>query len=139
MNKVVSFFVPGTPVPQGSKTIRRHGDKAWLTDVNDKSLKAWRATVNKVAAQAMALERLEPIDSAVEVHATFYLPKPASVKREFPHVKPDLDKLQRALFDSLQPCFVDDSRVTDVHAQKRYAEVSGVSVRIMEKTNDDAI
>lgn len=129
----MSFFVPGIPVPQGSKTIRRHGDKAWLTDVNDKSLKAWRNSVNKIAAEAMATAEKEPLDSAVEVHATFYLPKPASVKRDYPHVKPDLDKLQRALFDSLQPCFVDDSRVTDVVASKRYAEVTGVTVRILEK------
>lgn len=131
MSTLVSFFVPGVPVPQGSKTIRRHGDKAWLTDVNDKALKAWRTSVNKIAAEAMADK--QPLDSAVEVHATFYLPKPASVKRDYPHVKPDLDKLQRALFDSLQPCFVDDSRVTDVVASKRYAEVTGVTVRILEK------
>lgn len=133
MSTLVSFFVPGIPVPQGSKTIRRHGDKAWLTDVNDKSLKAWRNSVNKIAAEAMATAEKKPLDSAVEVHATFYLPKPASVKRDYPHVKPDLDKLQRALFDSLQPCFVDDSRVTDVVASKRYAEVTGVTVRILEK------
>lgn len=133
MNTIVSFFAPGIPVPQGSKTIRRHGDKAWLTDVNDKSLKEWRNSVNKIAAEAMAAAKKEPFDSAVEVHATFYLPKPASVKREYPHVKPDVDKLLRGLLDSCQPCFVDDSRVTDVTVSKRYAEVTGVTVKIMEK------
>lgn len=130
---MIQFFVPGIPVPQGSKTVRQHAGKAWLTDVNDKALKTWRNTVNKVAAETMALHRKEPLDTAVEVHATFYLNKPISVDREYPHVKPDVDKLLRALLDSLQPCFVNDSRVTDVHAYKRYAEATGVKVQILEK------
>ncbi len=132
-NLGMTFFVPGVPVPQGSKTIRRHGDKAWLTDVNDKSLKTWRKTVNQAATEAMGEH--PPLDTAVIVHAKFYLPKPPSVKRDQPHVKPDLDKLLRALFDSLQPCFVDDSRVTNVTAAKEYAtEIGpGVLVTILEK------
>lgn len=135
MTEVVRFFVSGMPVTQGSKTVRQHAGKAWLVDVNDKSLKAWRYLINKVAAEAMDTAGRQPLDTAVEVHATFYLPKPESVKRLYPHVMPDVDKLLRALFDSLQPCFVNDSRVTHVTAAKEYANDlgPGVLVTILEK------
>ncbi len=131
----MSFFVPGIPVTQGSKDVRQHGGKAWLVDVKSKSLKQWRNSINKVAAEAMEKAQHQPLDTAVEVHAIFYLPKPASVKRLYPHVMPDVDKLLRALFDSLQPCFVNDSRVTNVTAAKEYATDlgPGVLVTILEK------
>lgn len=58
----------------------------------------------------------------VAVEATFYLPRPASVKREYPSVKPDIDNYVKALLDGITgPAFKDDGVVVDVIARKRYA------------------
>lgn len=132
----ITFFAEGIPTPQGSKIVRRHGDKAWLADVNSKALKSWRENVKQKAQEVMG-ER-SPFDCALEVTATFFLPRPSSVTRDLPNVKPDLDKLLRGLLDSLTPCMVNDSRVCVVTCDKQYADFDkspGVQVQIKEINN----
>ena len=55
---------------------------------------------------------------------TFTLPRPRSVpvhKRPRPKVRPDLDKLVRALLDALQGiAFIDDAQVVRLEAVKEY-------------------
>lgn len=55
---------------------------------------------------------------------TFYLVRPKSVplSRVYPSVKPDGDKLERAVFDALTIARVwrDDGRCVDGHWRKRY-------------------
>jgi Holliday junction resolvase RusA-like endonuclease len=60
----------------------------------------------------------------VVVRATFWLPKPSTVKRWLPTVPPDLDKICRALLDGLEQnggVLASDSLVVDLVAAKRYA------------------
>jgi Holliday junction resolvase RusA-like endonuclease len=67
------------------------------------------------------------------------MPRPKSVSkalRAVPTVKPDLDKLTRAVMDAIsleRYCQVikDDSLVTDLHAAKRYADHTKPGVSIM--------
>jgi crossover junction endodeoxyribonuclease RusA len=81
---------------------------------------------------------LERFDGPVRVHLQFVMPRPKSTpKRSTPPAvkKPDLDKLQRAMFDAIGSAGVwrDDSQVTDVVAGKRLAglnETPGVWVRV---------
>jgi len=60
----------------------------------------------------------------VSVRVEFILPRPKSVKRIYPAVKPDLDKLLRALFDGLHcsghKLLADDSLVCNCQCSKRY-------------------
>jgi Holliday junction resolvase RusA-like endonuclease len=66
------------------------------------------------------------------VEVVFFLPRPKSVKREYPSVAPDLDKLLRGLFDACTAAKVwgDDSQAVDVIATKRYSDAPGCSVSI---------
>ena len=128
--RLVVLQIDGLPQPQGSKTIAKRGGKVWLRDSNARELKQWRA---KVATTAdIGVTFTTPTLTAV----TFWLPRPKRPRWLFPGVKPDLDKLQRALFDGLADggLIENDSRVTSVLAFKRYADERepGASVIVME-------
>lgn len=134
----VEFFVPGTPVQQGSKTAYVVGKRAVVTDQNAKVLKPWRALVAAAAREAYGpFERME---GPVVVTVEFRFLRPKSVKREHPSVKPDADKLLRSLLDSVTDSGIwrDDAQVVEVHAKKVYSPIAGMQVGIeeMESRND---
>lgn len=61
------------------------------------------------------------------------LPRPKRPRWWSPGVKPDLDKLCRALLDGMTDggLITDDARVVGLHAHKRYAsEVNPTGVRV---------
>ncbi len=126
----VTFFVAGVPVPQGSKTAFVVGKRAVLTDANKDKLKPWRAEVTRVAGEAWAGR--ESLAGAVSVEVRFVFERPKTVKRDTPHVKPDIDKLLRALFDGVTDAkvWLDDAQVVSVIATKVYGAVAGVDVSI---------
>ena len=126
----VTFFVAGVPVPQGSKTAFVVGKRAVLTDANKDKLRPWRAEVTRVAAEAWAGR--ESLAGAVSVEVRFVFERPKTVKRDTPHVKPDIDKLLRALFDGVTDAkvWLDDAQVVRVIATKVYGAVAGVDVSI---------
>lgn len=115
--------VHGVPVPQGSKVIMR----GRLVDVRSKDLKAWRRAIAYAATNTH-----DPIETdAVRVALTFYLPRPKTVIRKYPSVRPDLDKLARACLDALTGiAYLDDSQVCDLTLHKRYQNEGGIGVRI---------
>lgn len=131
-SELVSVFVPGVPITQGSKRLGRHGSRFVVLDDNDKKLRPWRRDVTKLARQARRGHDC-PWDGPLLLHCVFYLPRPKTVKRDTAHVKPDLSKLVRAVEDSLTEAsvWVDDSRVVALVATKRYAcELFPVGVQI---------
>lgn len=113
----VEFFVPGIPAPKGSK---RHVGNGRLIEAS-KKLEPWTRAILDVVSN---MDQFVPFDEPVEVWATYYLPRPATVHRELPSVPPDIDKLERGLFDALTKAGVwrDDSLVVDSHPSKRYAD-----------------
>jgi Holliday junction resolvase RusA-like endonuclease len=125
------FFVAGIPQQQGSKTGWVVGGRAVLFDQNAKQLKPWRAQVAQVAAATF--QHRGRLDGPVRVEATFVLPRPKSVKRDRPHVRPDLDKLCRALLDGVTEAgnvWGDDSQVCELVVVKVYGETPGVHVDV---------
>ena len=127
-----SCFVRGTPAPQGSKKAFVVKGRAIVTDANPKTLKDWRSAVNLTLQ-----DRWEgpPIEGPVNVVLNFYLLKPKSVpkKRTRPHVRPDLDKLVRAVLDALTGiCFKDDAQVVSMQAEKHYKSEQGVWLTVLE-------
>lgn len=131
----MDFEVQGIPVPQGSKRMGKHGTRFVILDDNDRALKPWRRTVAWAATHAKRPAQWELCDGPVALTLVFYMPKPPSVKRATAHVKPDLSKLVRAVEDSLTEAgvWVDDSRVTECHATKHYADAAhppGVHVSV---------
>ncbi|MFJ4168349.1 RusA family crossover junction endodeoxyribonuclease [Paenarthrobacter sp. NPDC089714] len=142
----LDFWAYGVPAPQGSKKIGRHPAtrRPLLVDDNSKALKPWRETVEFYARRAM--RGLHRFEGPVRIELHFFLPRPQShFKKDrtlrasaplWPAVKPDTDKLERAVFDSLTSAGVwaDDSRAVMVYAQKAYADAHdpGVQVRIFD-------
>lgn len=119
-----SFFVKGRPVPQGSlKFIHGRPIHARATD-----LAVWRADI----ARNAELSGYIPVQGGVKVSCSFVFHKPKSAKdRNLPWVKPDLDKLVRAVLDGLTGvAYEDDSQVVIVQANKTYGEREGVWLEI---------
>lgn len=132
----MTFRVDGVPVPQGSKTVARGGGKSWLRDANGAKLAPWRRRVADAAAEAASVGR--SFDCPVLVVAVFYMPAPKRPRWWLPAVKPDLDKLMRALGDGMTDggLVKDDARITTLALMKRYAtddNPAGVRVLVMEE------
>lgn len=137
---ILHFRASGTPIPQGSKTVAQHGGRAWVRDANAGKLKPWR---ENVATAARASHDGDRLDGHLSVDMLFLLPRPTSVIRPFPSVKPDLDKLVRAVMDGITDAGVwaDDARVVELWTAKTYAtegDTAGVIVYITP-TAPDAI
>lgn len=90
-------------------------------------LAVWRADI----ARNAELFGFKPVASAVKVELDFIMLKPKSAKRTFPAVKPDLDKLIRAVLDGLTGvAYQDDSQVILIQATKTYGINQGVWIGI---------
>jgi len=132
----VEFFAAGKPEPQGSTRAFMVGDKPVITSTN-KALRPWREVIGW---EARRVHTGPPLDDAVCIMATFILPRPKSVKRKQPTVKPDLDKLIRGLLDALSGVlYADDAIVVSVAAAKVYEDpsnerLSRIGVRVIVVT-----
>jgi Holliday junction resolvase RusA-like endonuclease len=130
---VCEFLVDGVPVPQGSKNawVNKGTGKAVMYDQNTEKLAPWRQRVSYEARQCYNGDRIEgPVLLVVE----FRFLRPKSVRREFPAVKPDVDKLLRALCDGITDSGIwrDDAQVVTCHVKKVYADRAGVHVQVGE-------
>jgi Holliday junction resolvase RusA-like endonuclease len=127
----VSLSVVGDPASQGSHAIMQ----GRIVQVNSKKHKAWRSAITQEALATLPPD-WEPIDEPCELIVIFFMPKPASVKRSLPSVSPDLDKLIRAVGDSLTDSGVvtDDSRIVRISARKVYAQGIEPGASIVVKT-----
>lgn len=130
---MISFFVPGIPVPKGS---RRHfvvKGTVRSVDANAKT-RPWEMDIAWMAREQMSGK--EPMQGALKVSVWFHMPRLKSTpKKATWHVKkPDVDKLERALLDGLKHggVYVDDSQVVMVNKWKSYANNGpGASVTIV--------
>lgn len=140
----LTFVAFGTPKPQGSKRYLGVSPSGHPRFVEASDVKPWR----KVIAQAVMNEWNRTGDSSkftdpVVVTATFVMPKPKTVKRLWPSVAPDTDKLCRALGDALSvdiSAIEDDSLIVRWEATKIYAVdpgSAGVHVTIRLAAEED--
>ena len=127
----ITFAVRGAPSPKGSKTAVVRGNRAVLLDARRGPARAafarWERAVQQAAEMAARLNRVrEPIAAPVNVAIVFRLRRPVSRKKAaWPDVRPDLDKLVRAVLDPAVAAGLlrDDSRVVGLDGtQKRYAD-----------------
>jgi len=139
---VIGFLVQGTPSPQGSHTAVMLGGRAGLIPAGNANSrrrhKDWRAAVADAAHEAIGGN--PPLDGALILKVVFRCAMPASRSKFLQHLgctpkstAPDLDKLLRALGDSLTEGGLvrDDARFATIHASK--VEVvgwTGAEVRI---------
>lgn len=123
----LALFVPGTPVPQGSLIRFRHKTtgKTVVRYSNASRLDAWRSTVRTVASDFANDLGVRSSAGPVSLRLVFRLRRPKSAARDASYVvtRPDLDKLVRAVSDSLASVvYENDSRICQIVAEKRYAE-----------------
>jgi Holliday junction resolvase RusA-like endonuclease len=132
----LTIEVFGEPASQGSHSVIN----GRIVQVNSAKHKRWRNAV-VFAALDLISEDWEPIDAPVELSVIFYLSRPKTVlDRRLPSVMPDLDKLIRAVADSLTDAkiYADDSRIVRITAQKVYADHRGSGALIRVNTLPDA-
>lgn len=132
----IEFTVPGIPRPQGSK---RHVGKGIMVEMS-KYVANWRSLVSLASWDAM--QGLQPVckPSVVSIGVEFYFDRPQShytrsglrpTAATGHTVKPDVDKLLRALLDAMaQIVFEDDSQVRIVGAAKFYGSIAETKVRV---------
>jgi Holliday junction resolvase RusA-like endonuclease len=126
----VSFSVTGDPASQGSHAIMQ----GRIVQVNSSKHKAWRKAISQAATESLP-DNWTLIDDPCELVVNFYMPKPKTVTRPLPSVSPDLDKLIRAVGDSLTGTVItDDSRIVRISARKLYAEGIEPGATISVKT-----
>jgi Holliday junction resolvase RusA-like endonuclease len=129
------------PVPQGSMTAsyNRKMGVAHVHHVQGSALALWRATIRMQAQAAGAT--LSPLPISMRIG--FGMPRPKShltlkggkyvVKMQHyydrPAHAPDIDKLARAVCDSLTSvCYNDDSQIVELYVTKIYSEVTVIEV-----------
>jgi len=137
-NKPLAFSVPGIPRPQGSKVSFRNGGMKEASA----HLDSWRQAVILFARQAAGAANWKPGTRKFLVALTFAFPRPQSHFRSvnkqpvlrddaplFYDNTPDIDKLQRAVFDSLTYAAVwgDDKKAVSVEARKVYSQSPGLT------------
>lgn len=146
--KTVTIWVPGKPATKGSW---RHVGKSRLAPDN-KKLKRWTQSTR---LEATLRWEGDPTCYAVSLEIVYFLRRPCShyvggsnrtrLKAnapEYPNVKPDGDKMERAVLDALTTIvYNDDRQVVAVKWLKRYAnpheacghdEGVSIQVRILE-------
>ena len=94
------------------RLIHGKGMVAWRTHI-EATLKQWAGTW---------FGAWKPLDEPVEVHAKFYLQRPAKPRLEHAATGLDLDKLQRCVGDALERSGVlkNDARIIRWRAEKHW-------------------
>ena len=137
MSERIEFTVLGTPRPQGS--MKSFVDKAGHAQMksDNKQTLPWRQQVGWAALDARAKAGIhDPWGSEIPVRLTtwfvFARPKCAPKRRIYPTVKPDLDKLKRAIMDALKGViYMDDAQVVEHGVSaKRYGLPERVEITL---------
>lgn len=116
----IAFVVPGHPAVKGStfSFLDRRGRLVTKTD--SKNGKHWASSVAWAARQAGV--PLIPKGVGVIVSVVYELQAPRKAVRRDPCVRPDCDKLARALLDALTGiAYEDDGQVVALTVRKTYA------------------
>lgn len=121
-----AFVIPGT-------------NRACITSANAK-MKPFRSELTRMARATVSesnwTEPLHGKHQPVTVTMIFGFRKPDSTPktRNYPSVKPDIDKLTRAVLDALTGvAFKDDGQVVTTIAHKVYCDVEFVTVTVEPK------
>lgn len=134
--RLIAFFVHGVPATAGSKRAFVYTPKgggkprAVVVDDNDRerTTRAWRTDVQAACREVFAPLGSPPVllGGALRVRLLFVLPRPATTSakcRPYPIVRPDVDKLSRAVLDALKNVvWKDDAQVVTKIATKRYQD-----------------
>lgn len=136
---MLKFTVPGVPVGKGRPRVTTRGGKfaSMYTPEKTANYEGLVAHSGKVAMAGMPL-----IDGPASVHLDIVCQVPASWSQKkrvqalagtvYPTTKPDIDNVEKAIFDGLNGVvWRDDVQVVEVRKRKRYGDTPGVLVTII--------
>lgn len=124
----------GEPRPGGSKKAILHSRtrQPILIENEPAKAKAWR---KEVALQGrLTMRGRPPLSGPLALGVVFLLPRPKTVSRDLPAVKPDVDKLLRPLDSFTGVVWNDDGQVVVTVARKVYADrlAPGLTAVVLE-------
>jgi crossover junction endodeoxyribonuclease RusA len=126
------FEAKGSPQPKGSTRSFVINGRVVTTSDNP-ALHTWQKVIRFCAQDWKS--GLLPASTPVSIDIIFTLQRPPSVsagRRPLPIVKPDCDKLARAVLDALSGIvYRDDAQVVDIHARKRYGDTPGIECEVL--------
>lgn len=144
----VAFVVPGEPVGKGRPRAvgRKRRDKTsgqlvgYTAHITPIKTENYEKTV--AAAGAVAMQGRSVIDGPVLVELKIVVAVAASWSKKkraealqgliLPTKKPDIDNVEKALFDAMNGVvWFDDVQVVNVSKSKRFGEFPGVMVRVV--------
>ena len=127
----MTFTVYGRPQPQGS--MKSYGRGFGMVSDNPK-LDPWRKTVAIEAKIVMRRQGIAFATGAVALSLVFYFKRPKSApNHKRVTVKPDLDKLCRAIGDALSKiCYNDDAQIVELRARKFYSDDERCEITVSE-------
>jgi len=142
---MVTFFVPGVPIPKGSAKgfYNKALGRVMIVQDNKEKQAPWASMIAVVAQEFFS----KPIEGPVMVSLAFKMPrlkghfgsgKNAGVLKAsapiYHTVKPDVDKLERCIYDALTGiAWKDDCQVSVVaHKSKKYGDKPGCWIKISE-------
>lgn len=125
-SRVESFYFPVVPVAKGRPRFTNRGF-------------AYTPKKTREAEQELRdlaiLTKCKPFENALSIFISFYIPRPKSVKRKYPTVKPDLDNFCKAVDAFNGILWKDDAQIIEMTAVKQYADEEhpfGIVLTIME-------
>lgn len=142
---MISFVVYGKPQPAGSKRAFKHPSTGRIVVTDDaKGSRPWKQEIAGAALEAMAGR--DPFTGPVWVDLYFCVARPKShygagrnadkvrpSAPRYPAVKPDVDKLSRAVMDALTGTVIkDDALVVGKYASKHYGLPERVVIHVCE-------
>lgn len=131
---VLSFIVPGEPVPQPRPRVSTRGGFGRAYVPASHPVHKYRANIAEAAKASGAVVS----EDAVAVQLTFLFARPKShmnksgIKKDAPKLPgPDCDNLAKAVLDSLTcVCWHDDRQVARLTVSKAYAQESATLVQV---------
>lgn len=138
----LKFFVPGEAVGKGrpKTSARIAGGKVITRHYTPEKTVNYESLIALVGQQAMAGRALLEGPVMVELDIVLGIPQSMSKKRKtlalagqlYPTKKPDLDNVQKAIYDGLNGVvWKDDVQVVRAMVGKRYGETPGVRVKVV--------
>ena len=142
MSNQIYFVVPGDPRGKGrprAKTAKSKTGKSFVHMYTDEKTVSYETIVALSANKAMAGKEI--IKGAVCVNLDMFLPIPKSWSKKkqkqaadgliYPTVKPDIDNVEKAIFDAINNIvWCDDVQVVFVKKMKKYSSVPCVKVTV---------
>jgi Holliday junction resolvase RusA-like endonuclease len=134
---VITFTVPGNPVGKGRPRMGRSGGFARM--YTPEKTVSYESLVAMAGHEAMAGRSVLEAAVAVTMDIRVAIPASWSKKKRAaalagqirPTTKPDIDNVEKAIFDGLNGVtWKDDVQVVDVRKGKRYSDTPGVWVEI---------